>query len=142
MELIADQGIDNADKRFIPILNCGFPEHQQITAVAIPIYRRFASTVGFRWAGSLAIGGGEMIRGASGKQIEDIGNMGNELKERLGEIAESLATGTQFPDMSMVAYPSFFLNPILSKVMTRMNKRGWKSQAKKNCGMVDAVPYA
>lgn len=142
MELIADQGIDNADKRFIPILNCGFPEHQQITAVAITIYRRFASTVGFRWAGSLAIGGGEMIRGASGKQIEDIGNMGNELKERLGEIAESLATGTQFPDMSMVAYPSFFLNPILSKVMTRMNKRGWKSQAKKNCGVVDAVPYA
>jgi hypothetical protein len=83
-----------------------------------------------------------MIRGASGKQIEDIGNMGNELKERLGEIAESLATGTQFPDMSMVAYPSFFLNPILSKITIWMNNRGWKSQAKKNGGVVDATPYA
>jgi hypothetical protein len=118
MELIADQDTDNADKRFISIVNCGFPEHQHITAVAIPIYRRFASTVGFSWAGSLAIGGGEMIRGASGKQIEDMGNMGNELKERLGEIAESLATDTQFPDTSMVAYPSYFLNPIMSKVVT------------------------
>ena len=48
MELLADQGISYADKRFIPIVNCGLPEHQQITAVAIPIYRRFASTVGFR----------------------------------------------------------------------------------------------
>ena len=38
MELIADQGTVNADKRFIPIVNCGFSEPQQITAVAIPIY--------------------------------------------------------------------------------------------------------
>ena len=142
MELIADQGTVNADKRFIPIVNCGFPEHQHITAVAIPIYRRFASTVGFRWAGSLAIGGGEMIRGASGKQIEDMGNMANELKARLGEIAESLATDTQFPDTSMVAYPSYFLNPILSKVVVWINNRSWKSQAKKNGGVVDAAPNA
>ncbi|MEE8354619.1 MAG: hypothetical protein V3S09_02240 [Candidatus Bathyarchaeia archaeon] len=142
MELIADQGTDNSGKRFIPIVNCGFPEHQQITAVAIPIYRRFASTVGFRWAGSLAIGGGETIQGAIGKQLEDIGNMANELKERLGEISESLATDTQFPDTSMIVYPSFFLNPIMSKISVWMNKRGWKAQAKKNGGVVDAAPYA
>jgi hypothetical protein len=83
-----------------------------------------------------------MIRGASGKQIENMGNMGNELKERLGEIAESLAIGTQFPDTSMIAYPSFFLNPILSKVVGWINNRGWKSQAKKNGVVVDAAPYA
>ena len=142
MELIADQGTVNADKRFIPIVNCGFSEPQQITAVAIPIYRRFASTVGFRWAGSLAIGGGEAIQGPSGKQLEDIGNMANELKERLGEIAESLATGIQYPDTSMIAFPSFFLNPIMSKFTVWMNNRSWKSQAKKKGGVVDAAPYA
>jgi hypothetical protein len=51
MELIVDQGTVNADKRFIPIVNCGFPEHQHITAVAILIYRRSASTVGFQLGG-------------------------------------------------------------------------------------------
>ena len=142
MELLVDQGISYADKRFIPIVNCGLPEHQQITAVAIPIYRRFASTVGFSWVGSLAIGGGEMIQGATGKQIEDMGNMANELKERLGEIAESLAKGTQFSDTSMIAYPSIFLNPMISKVIGWMNNRSWTSQAKKNGGVVDAAPYA
>jgi hypothetical protein len=142
MELIADQGTVNADKRFLPIVNCGFSEPQQITAVAIPIYRRFASTVGFRWAGSLAIGGGEAIQGASGKQLEDIGNMANELKEKLREIAESLATDNQFPDTSMIAFPSFFLNPIMSTLAVWMNNRGWKSQAKKNGGVVDVAPYA
>jgi len=142
MELIADRGSHNTDIRFIPIVNCGFSEHQQITAVAIPIYRRFASTIGFRWAGSLAIGGGEAIQGASGKQLEDVGNMANELKERLGEIAESLATGTQFSDTFMIAFPSFFLNPIMSKISVWMNNRGWKAQAKKNGAEVDAAPYA
>lgn len=142
MELLEDQHTSYANKRFIPIVNCGLPEHQQITAVAIPIYRRFASTVGFRWAGSLAIGGGEMIQGTTGKQIEDMGNMANELKERLGEIAESLAKGTQFSDTFMVAYPSIFLNPMISKVIGWMNNRSWRNQAKKNGAMVDASPYA
>jgi hypothetical protein len=141
MELISELDTDMKGKRFIPIVNCGFPEPQQITAAAIPIYRRFASKVGFQWAGSLAIGGGEIIQGAQGKQLEEIGNMANELKEKLGDIVESLITGTQYPDESMIAYPSFFLHPIMSKIMGWMNNRSWKAQAKKNGAEVDAAPY-
>jgi hypothetical protein len=141
MELIADRQ-DMAGKRLIPIVNCGFSEAGQITAVAIPIYRKFASIVGFEWVGSLAIGGGEMIQGAQGKQLDEIGNMANELKRRLGEIAEALVSGTAYSDESMVAFPKIFLNPIVTKVIVWMNNRGWRSQAEKNGGAVDAKPYA
>jgi multimeric flavodoxin WrbA len=65
MEAIAGQKMSLENKRFIPIINCGFPEPEQITAVAIDIYHKFAKTTGFRWGGSLAIGGGEMLRGVS-----------------------------------------------------------------------------
>ena len=68
--------------------------------------------------------------------------MANELKQRLGAIAESLATGIQFPDTSMIAFPSFFLNPIMSKIAVWMNNRSWRAQAKKNGAEVDAVPYS
>ena len=68
--------------------------------------------------------------------------MANELKERLGEISESLATGIQFPDTSIFAFPSFFLNPIMIKISVWMNKRSWKSKAKKNGAEVDAAPHA
>lgn len=141
MELIADQE-EMAGKRFIPIVNCGFPEAEHITAVAIPIYRKFASMVGFEWVGSLAIGGGEMIQGAQGKQLDEIGNTANDLKKQLGEIAEALASGTSHSDESIIAYPRFFLNPIMTKIMVWMNNRSWKSQAEKNGGKVDAKPYA
>jgi len=140
MELIADQE-EMAGKRFIPILNSGFPETEQITAVAIPIYRKFASMVGFEWVGSLAIGGGEMIQGSQGKQLDEIGSVAKGLKKALGEIAEALVSGTAYSDESMVAFPRFFLNPIVGKIMVWINNRGWRSQAEKNGGVVDAKPY-
>lgn len=141
MELIADQE-DMAGKRFIPIVNCGFPEAEHITAVAIPIYRKFASMVGFEWVGSLAIGGGEMLQGVQGKQLDEIGSVANGLKRTLGEIAEALVSGTSYSDESIIAYPRFFLNPIMTKIMVWINNRSWKSQAEKNGGVVDAKPYA
>ncbi len=53
MEAIAAQKKSILKKRFFPIINCGFPESEQITAVAIAIYHKFAISVGFKWAGSL-----------------------------------------------------------------------------------------
>ncbi|UCE42139.1 MAG: NAD(P)H-dependent oxidoreductase, partial [Candidatus Aminicenantes bacterium] len=43
MEAIAARLKNLGNKRFIPIINCGFPEPRHITAVAIAIYQKFAS---------------------------------------------------------------------------------------------------
>ena len=42
----------------------------------------------------------------------------------------------------MLAYPSYFLNPIMSKITVWINNHNWKAQAKKNGGVVDAASYA
>jgi hypothetical protein len=134
------KNLDN--KRFIPIINCGFPEPEHITAVTISIYHKFAASVGFKWAGSLAIGGGEMLQGARGKTLDDLGKMARKVKKELERIADALAADSPFPDTSIRVVPDLFNKPFMKKVITRMNNHGWKSRAKKNGGVVDAQPYS
>ena len=57
MEVMAKNSEKIANKRFLPIINCGLPESFHITEVAIPIYHKFSTTVGLHWVGSLALGG-------------------------------------------------------------------------------------
>ena len=142
MEAIAARQKNLGDKRFIPIINCGLPEPEHITAVAIAIYHKFATIVGFKWAGSLAIGGGEMLQGARGKKLDEIGKMAGKVKKALERIADALAADCSFPDESIRAVPDFFYKPFMKKIITRMNNYGWKSRAKKNGGVVDARPYS
>ncbi len=144
MEAIAAREIikENGKKRFFPIINSGFPEPEQITAVAIAIYHKFAITVGFKWAGSLAIGSGEALRGSAGKSLEDLGKMAGKVKKALDEISSALAAENSYPDKSLRAIPDFFYKGIFPKIMARLNNFSWKSQAKKNGGVVDARPYS
>ncbi len=142
MELLVTQQKNLATKRFIPIINCGFFEVNQITAVAIPIYQQFASTVGLEWAGSLAIGGGEILQGKDGKQLDDLGRRANKVKNALKPIAEALATRTGYADKAIHAFPEFLGGRVIGRFVIWMNNRGWKKQAKKNGAEVDARPYA
>lgn len=142
MELIAAQDVDTKKKRFLPIINCGFPESSHITAVAIPIYRKFASKMGYEWAGSLALGGGEMLQGRDGKQLDDIGGLGDKIKKELEKIADALARGEVYPDEALEVIPGIFMKPILADIIRWMNNRGWRSRAKDNGAVVDARPYA
>jgi hypothetical protein len=142
MEAIAARQQNSENKRFIPIINCGLPEPEQITAVSIAIYHKFAVTVGFKWAGSLAIGGGEMLQGAAGKKLEDLGKMAGKVKKALDRVADALVAENSLPDESIRAAPNFLYNPLMKKLMTKMNNHGWKSRAKKNGGVVDARPYS
>lgn len=141
MEAIAAQEKDWGFKRFFPIINCGLPETEHITAVSISIYHKFAMTVGFKWAGSLAIGGGEMLQGVSGKTLEDLGRMAKRVRETLTNIAHALAADNSFPDKSMRIIPDFFYWPFFKKLITRLNNWGWRSRAKKNGVVVDARPF-
>lgn len=142
MEAIAGQKMSLENKRFIPIINCGFPEPEQITAVAIDIYHKFAKTVGFKWGGSLAIGGGEMLQGAAGKTLDDVGRMANKVKKELEKIADALAAGSSNPDRSIRAIPDFFYKRWAAKMIVRFNNWSWKTRAKKNGGIVDARPFS
>jgi hypothetical protein len=142
LEAIAARQKNLENKRFIPIINCAFREPEHITAVAIAIYHKFAITVGFKWAGSLAIGGGEMLQGASGKKLDDLGKMAGKVKKALEQIADALVADNSFPDTSIRIVPKFFYKPFIKKIIIRMNNHGWKSRAKKNGGVVDARPYS
>lgn len=142
MEAIAVQQKIKGKKRFFPIINCGFPEPEQITAVAIAIYHKFATTVGFKWAGSLAIGGGEILQGSTGKSLDDLGKLAGKVKKTLDEIAHALAVENSYPDKALRAIPGFFYRRFFAKIMTLLNNFSWKSRAKKNGGVVDARPYS
>lgn len=142
MESMAERGKIEGKKRFFPIINCGFPEPEQITAVAIAIYHKFATTVGFKWAGSLAIGGGEMLQGTTGNSLESLGRMAGKVRKTLDDIAQALAAENSYPDKAIRIVPDFFYWRIIAKGILKLNNLSWKSRTKKKGGVVDARPYS
>ena len=136
MEAIASSGKSMKKKRLFIIKNSGFGETIHITAVSLSIYKKFAESVGFKWAGSLAIGGGEMFRGAHGKKLDDSGIFAKRLKRSLGNIAEDLENKKSYPDETF-EIPRIFK----SKLFMWIGNQRWKSGAKKNKAIIDARPY-
>lgn len=141
MEIMGERGgLDG--KKFMVIINSGFPQPEQITAAAIPIYEMFSRKTGMTWIGSLSIAGGEGLQGASGRKLEEVGGMANNVMLELDRIAESLATNTGYGDQDVLAFPKFFAGQFVGQIMLWINNRAWKSMATKNGGKVDARPYA
>lgn len=141
MELIASSEMKLDNKRFIPIINCGFFGSIHVTAAAIPIYHNFAKTVGFKWAGSIAIGGGEIFQGGKGKNLDEIGKMADKIKILLEEVASNISRDIDVGDLVPYLFPKIFNVKILQKLLIRSNNRSWKKVAERNGGLVDAKPY-
>jgi hypothetical protein len=141
MELLYAKKMKLDNIRFIPIINCGFFESKQITAVAIPIYRQFAKIVGLKWAGSLAIGGGEIFQGSKGKLLDDLGKQADKIKVLLEEIAMKISKDINIGDLIPKLFPKIFYNKSLKKIFIRLNNRNWRKLAIRNGGVVDAKPY-
>ena len=128
LELIAEYQKGKPDlgkKRFVAIVNSGFPEAQH-NNTALNVCRIFAKQVGFTWAGELAMGGGGMI---SGRPIADLGGMVRNQKKALEISADSLANGESIPkeaveSMSKLGIPRW--------LYLWAGNRGWKQQAKKH----------
>jgi multimeric flavodoxin WrbA len=78
---------------FTAIANCGFPEADQC-ANALAICKTFAGQAGFEWAGSLALGAGEAIDGAS---LVEGGGKTIRMRQSLDLAAEALAQGQAIP---------------------------------------------
>ena len=141
MELIAEKEMNLEGKRFFPIMNNGFPEAEQITAVSIPIYHKFAKMVGLIWAGSLTIGMGEIFQGRRGKQLNELGKNADKMKSVLNSVAETLSTGEDLPDLVPKVMPGIFYWKILKRSFLRMGDKSWSKIAEEKGEQVDAKPY-
>jgi len=88
------QGRDPSHRQlFTAIANCGFPEaHHCSTALAI--CETFARQAGFEWAGSLALGAGEMIDGAG---LGEAGGKTIGIRKSLELAASALVQGQSIP---------------------------------------------
>jgi hypothetical protein len=136
------ESLDLDDKQFIPIINSGFPQVEQIPYAAIPIYKMFATQTGMDWLGSLAIGGGESLQGSTGKSLEEAGGAANNIIAELQKIADAITTDSVYYDKETATIPKYLLKPSIGRVMAWMNNRNWKAMAEKNGKKVDARPYA
>ena len=76
------------------VVNCGFPEAAQC-AGALRIGRNFADQAGMRWAGGLALGGGEMI---AGRPLEKLGGMAKNARAAIAVAGRALAASQAIPD--------------------------------------------
>ena len=69
LELVARERLgDRTDARFLPLINCGFPEPEH-TRTAIRITRHFARRAGYLFAGALPLGGGGTV--TSERDLDD-----------------------------------------------------------------------
>jgi hypothetical protein len=111
------QGRDQSHRQlFAAISNCGFPEAYQTVT--------FARQAGFEWGGSLALGGGEMIDGAS---LVEAGGKSILIRKALDLAAEALAQGQAAPKAAREG----LAKPIIPHwVYWLMSWLRWNQQAK------------
>jgi hypothetical protein len=110
------------EQRLVGISNCGFPEAEQ-NEIALRIYRCFARQAGFIWAGGLAMGGGEMIKG---KPLLESGGMARNVIAALDLAADALAEGGSVPQEAV----DLMAQPLISAWVYRtMGNLGWHIQA-------------
>lgn len=126
LERIAEHrlGRDPARRQlFAAIANCGFPEaHHCDTALAI--VETFAREAWFEWAGSLALGGGQML---NGKPLAEAGGMTIRIRQALDLAAEGLAKGQAIPDQAK----ELMARPIIPHWVYRLTAGlGWIQSAK------------
>ncbi|MBY9001820.1 MAG: hypothetical protein KGD64_12955 [Candidatus Heimdallarchaeota archaeon] len=140
-EIIAESKMNLENKHFLFIANSGFGEPEQITEGTLRIYKKFASSVGFRWGGSLSIGGGEMLQGRYGKLLHEVGTFAKNAIVELEKIVNSIKSESTYPDTEIILIPGFFYKWPFKQLFTSMNTRGWKKVAAKNGEKVDAKPF-
>ena len=100
---------------FSAIANCGFPEVHHC-ANSLALCENFALQAGFEWAGSLALGAGEMINGTS---LVEAGGMAIRIRQSLELAAGSLAQGQVVPQ----AAQDLMSKPVIPHALYRLS--GW-----------------
>jgi multimeric flavodoxin WrbA len=139
MELIAEnRRVKDIRKgqRFAAVVNSGFPEAQH-NDIALAICRRFASESGFRWAGGLALGGGEAIEG---EDLDKSGGRARFARKALGLAAEAIAEDREISEEAIKLMARPF---VPSLIYTLIGGMGWKRRARENKAIakIHARPY-
>lgn len=128
LELIAAHRQDREEggtQRLVALANSGFPEaHHNDTALAI--CQQFAAEAGFRWAGGLALGGGEALGGHSPAER---GGMARHVVEALDLAAVALARGEEVPAEAVAAMARPLIPP---RAYLWMGSLGWWLRARKH----------
>lgn len=118
-----EKGLDDG-KRFVAIVNCGFPEHFH-NRTALAIYRRFAEEAGFEWGCGLGLGMGGMI---DGKSLGDMGLVVRNVKRALEMTADALIEDNPIPDEVV----ELIEKPLIPWwLYTFAGNWSWKREAKK-----------
>jgi len=112
-------------QQFLAISNCGFPEAHH-NDVALAIYRRFAHETGFDWAGGMARGAGEAIKGKP--QVES-GGMARNVIAALDLAAAALIEGKPVPQEAQ----NLIAQPLMPAWLYRIvGNLGWYMQAREH----------
>jgi len=138
MELVAakSQEFRRGRRRFLAIINCGFPEAKQ-NDTALEQCRIFCRRSGMEWTGGLGLGGGQAI---DGHPLEDRGWMVRNVEKALRCAAAAILEDRPLPPevVSLMARP---LIPVWLYLL--FGDSGWKRQAKKFgvLKQMDARPF-
>lgn len=112
-------------QQFLAISNCGFPEAQH-NHIALAIYEQFARETGFEWAGGLALGAGEAVRG---RPLAQSGGMARNVMAAFDLAAEALVQRQAVPAEAVELMSKLLIPAWLYRVAGSL---GWWLQARPN----------
>jgi multimeric flavodoxin WrbA len=122
---------------FAAISNCGFIESAQ-NEHALASCAVFARAAGFRWMGSIAIGGGEGL--VQQKSLSEQGGPLIPYKKALDRVADAFSAGKPVPDEARQQLGKSFIPAWIYRFV---GSRNWKKKARLNgiLEQIDAQPY-
>ena len=127
LELIAAaRATTPAPARLVALINCGFPEPEQIRT-ALRIVRHFADRAGYHWAGGLPLGGGGTLDPQ--RALDEQHGPAEHVKLALDLAAPALAHGLDVP---AAALEKIMKAPMPDAVYRIAGDLGWRYQAHKN----------
>lgn len=122
---------------FVAIANSGFIESSQ-NETALAVCSAFAGASGFRWMGSITIGGGEGL--AHGRPLAELGGPVIPYKKAFDRVAQSLAAGNPVPEDARRQLARPFVPAWIYRLVGSMD---WKKRARHNGVLhkIDDRPY-
>lgn len=110
-------------KSLAGIFNCGFPEAAH-NRNAMQVLKNFAHDAGLRWAGGLAMGGGEAIHG---RALGELGGMVRAQAAALRLAGQQLSHGQPIPAEAIANMARGLLPPFVYRWVGSL---GWAAQAR------------
>ncbi len=112
-------------QQFVAICNSGFPEAEH-NDIALAICEQFAQATGFTWAGELALGAGEAVKG---RPLTENEGMARNVIAALDQTAEALARGEAVPDEAQSLMRQSLIPPWMYRTVGQL---GWLMQSRKH----------